>query len=375
MSNEKLVPFEKVYNGKQFEMLKQAGIMIDIDNYVDHTNTSTKPTSSFWRGKPVLITGADGMVGSTMIDILVGLDAIVYGTVKRHGVQHHPYIQPHLDSGKLEIFEVDLTDYGRTVEIIRKVKPIAISHQAAESFVPSSLQQPSFVVGNNCVSTTNVLEAATRECIGLEGVQLACSSEQYGLVKSVSELPIAEDSELRPTSTYAVTKVFSDYLARAYSYMYKTPTIITRCFNQEGPRRGKHFFTARIATQIENILAGKVDKLVMGNPNSVRDFTHVHDTAAGQLIAIERCEKGTPYNVCSSIGMSCGDYAKLALSVHGLSDVPIYIDTSLLRAYEKGEHLFDGFIGDNRKFVTRTGWNPTKTIKDIMIDGVTKRTD
>jgi GDP-4-dehydro-6-deoxy-D-mannose reductase len=367
-----LLRFEDVYNEKQFEVLKSKGLMYDINELkrFDVVGGSTIPDKRLWSNKRVFVTGADGMVGSTLIDLLVDLDADVYGTIKRHAVSFHPNIQHHLDTGNLELFEVDLRDYGRVVDIIGKVNPEVISHQAAESFVPTSLQQPSYVVENNCVSTTNILEAATKECNKLDGVHLACSSEQYGFVKSIEELPINELSELRPTSTYAVTKVFSDYIGRAYHYMYKTPSVITRCFNQEGQRRGANFFTARVAQQIRDILDGKSSKVVMGNPNSIRDFTHVHDSAAAQLIAIEKCERGEVYNVCSGIGISCGDYVRLALKQYKLEDVPIYIDKSLLRPYERGEMLFDGFIGDNSKFVVKTGWQPLNSIVDIIRDGV-----
>jgi GDP-4-dehydro-6-deoxy-D-mannose reductase len=371
-----LTPFDSIFDGRKFDALKKSGHMIDIESLGPYEAglkgaRSASPDPSFWAGKRVLVTGASGMVGSTMIDILSGLGATVYGTIKRHAVAYHPNIQHNLENGKLKAVEVDLRDYGRVVSIMKEIEPHAIFHQAAESFVPTSIQQPSHVVENNCVSTVNVLEAATKDDSSLEGVQLACSSEQYGFVKNASELPIKEESEMRPTSTYAVTKVFTDYIARAYYYMYKTPTVITRTFNQEGPRRGPQFFTARIGMQVASCLGGKTDRVVMGNPNSVRDFLHIHDSARAQILAVEKCERGEVYNICSGKGISTGDYARLALRTMGLEGkVPLMIDRSLLRSYERGEALIDGFIGDNSKFVKKTGWSPTKSVVDIIRDGV-----
>jgi GDP-4-dehydro-6-deoxy-D-mannose reductase len=219
------------------------------------------------------------------------------------------------------------------------------------------------------VSTTNLLEAATKEDKSIKGIQLACSSEQYGFVKDISELPVKETNELRPTSTYAATKVFTEFIGKSFFYSYGTPTVITRTFNQEGPRRGPQFFTARIGTQVKDVLSGKSDNIVMGNPNSVRDFTHIHDSVRAQILAVERCERGQAYNICSGKGITTGDYAKLATKVWNIK-VPILVDKKLLRPYERDEALFDGFIGDNQKFSEKTGWKPTQSVVDIIKDGV-----
>ena len=89
--------------------------------------------------------------------------------------------------------------YNRVASLIKEIGPEFIFHQASESFVPTSITQPSHVVENNCVSTVNLLEAATKEDKGIKGIQLACSSEQYGFVKDINELPVKETNELRPT--------------------------------------------------------------------------------------------------------------------------------------------------------------------------------
>jgi len=368
-----LVSFDSVFSAEKFKPLKEAGHLIDIDR-PDSMNVSSgkkvaRPDPSFWKGRRVLITGSAGMVGSTIIDLLISMGAQPYGTVKRHAVAHYPNIQHNLDSGKLKIHEVDLTDYNRVDSLIREIEPEYIFHQAAESFVPTSLQQPSHVVENNCVSTTNLLEAATKADKSVKGIQLACSSEQYGFIRDMGELPVKETNELRPTSTYASTKVFTEFIGKSYFFTYHTPAVITRTFNQEGPRRGPQFFTARINTQVKNILAGKAEGIVMGNPNSVRDFTHIHDSASAQILALEKCERGVAYNICSGKGITTGDFAKLALRTMG-SKAGIMIDKRLLRPYERGEALFDGFIGDNGKFVEKTGWGPTLSVTDIIRDGV-----
>lgn len=369
-----LIPVEQMIQKEKFQGLKSSGHLIDIDRIDDYekgikSNSSAAPGPDFWKGRKVLITGSAGMVGSTLADLLISLGAEVAGTVKRHALPDYPNIMHNVDSGKMQVYEVNLTDYNFVASVIQEFEPDFIFHQAAESFVPTSLQQPSHVVNNNCVSTTNLLEAARKADKTIKGIQLACSSEQYGFVKDQSELPVAESNELRPTSTYASTKVFTEFVGKSYFYTYKTPTIITRSFNQEGPRRGPHFFTARIGLQIRDILAGKSDRIVMGNPNAVRDFTHIYDSAKAQILAAEKCEHGQAYNICSGKGITTGDYAALAAKVWGI-EAPTMVNKKLLRPYERGEALFDGFIGDNRKFCERTGWKPTLTVMDIIRDSV-----
>jgi GDP-4-dehydro-6-deoxy-D-mannose reductase len=365
-----LLEFSKVYDAGRFDSFIKSGLMHDIYHAAKGSRPGETLSQSDWQDKRILITGSDGMVGSTMADILIALGAKVHGTIKRHAINSHPNIQHNLDSGKLIVHEVDLCDYGRTSELVKDIEPHCIFHQAAESFVPTSIQQPSSVVENNCVSTTNVLEAATKFDKSLEGVQLACSSEEYGFVKDESELPIAETRELRPTSTYAVTKVFTEYIGKAYYHMYRTPTFMTRSFNQEGPRRGQQFFTARVAKQMADLLHGHIHFVTMGNPNSVRDFTHIHDSATAQLMSVLKCDLGESYNICSGKGISTGDYVRLALRIYDLADTPIFVDQRLLRNYERGCGLFDGFIGSNEKFCKATGWKPTKSLVDIIQDGV-----
>ncbi len=370
-----LLPFDNFFHKDKFSELKKTGYLIDPENLDEYekkikNNRSSRLDDNFWKEKRVLITGAAGMVGSTMIDILLEKGAEVYGTVKRHAVAYYPNIQHHIESKKLNTIEVDLRDYGRVASMLKEIEPHVISHQAAESFIPTSIYQPRHVVENNCINTVNILEVATKEDKSLEALQLACSSEQYGFVKDVSELPVKEENELRPTSTYATTKVFTEFIGKSYFYSYRTPAVITRTFNQEGPRRGPQFFTARIAIQIRDCLNNKIDKVIMGNPNSVRDFTHIHDSVRAQLLAIEKCNRGEAYNICSSKGIAIGDYAKLAMKIFAVEDKGIFIDKKLLRHYEKGEVLFDGFIGDNSKFRNKTGWAPKKSVVDIIKDQV-----
>lgn len=370
-----LVPIEEIMlKDEKFEKLKESGFLIDINNidsYLSRFNKkSSKPNPSYWAGKRVLVTGASGMVGSTIIDHLIEYDTKVFGTIRRHAIPYHPNINHYIKKQKIKTFEVDLRDYQRISNIIKEVEPHVIFHQASESFVPTSIEQPTYVTDNNCISTINILEAATKQDKELEALQLACSSEEIGFVKSFDELPIKETGNLRPTSPYALTKVFTEYAGKAYYYMYRTPTVLTRTFNQEGPRRPPQFFTGTIGLQISKCLVNENDKIVMGNPNAIRDMTHILDSSKAQLLAVEKCNKGEPYHICSGSGIRTGDYVELALRIFDLKNTKVFVDKKRLRTYERGDALFDGFIGDNTKISEKTGWRPTLSILDIIKDSV-----
>ncbi len=369
------IEMEKISSKEEkFAELKRRKLLIDIDNMENYLSEFPKKSAnhdpSFWEGKRVIVTGASGTVGSSIIRYLVKLNANICGVVRTHSVLMHKNIQKFIEANKIKTYEADLKDSNRVSNLIKDFQPHVIFHQAAESSPPTSVDQPAYVTENNCLSTVNVLEAVSKYAKEIEAVQLACSSEQYGFVKNVEELPVKETNELRPTSPYAATKVFTEYIGKSYYFMYKLPVKITRTFNQEGLHRPRHFFTGNVSSQIAECLKGTNNKIVIGNPNSVRDMTHILDSSVEQVLAVEKCNNGEAYNICSGNGIITGDFVKLAARTFGLSNIKIYVDDKRLRPYEKNEVLFDGFVGDNKKFIEKTKWHPERSIIDIIKDGV-----
>ena len=370
-----LIPLEKATkNLKVFDVLKENNILIDIDKveqYLEVFNklSSSRPNPNYWSDKRVLITGISGFVGSHFADKSLALEAQVYGFVRRHAVAIHDNIQ-HAYS-KVNLFEGDLTEQRRVEEVIREYSPHVICHYASESFVPTSITEPSRVMFNNSCSTINVLDATRKHDGDIEAILVACSSEQYGNIESLDELPIKESNPFRPCSVYAVSKVCTEYLAKIYNLNYGLPTVITRSFNTEGPRRGLQFFTSFVASQIAKCVRGEEDKIIMGNPNSARDFTHVYDVVNAHMLAVEKAKRSEPYNVCSGIGVRSADYIKLAMRIYRLDRrAKVYVDTERFRPYEQGKVFLDGFIGDYTKLNSATGWSPTLSVVDIIKDGV-----
>jgi len=365
-----LIPIEEVIeeNPRVKELEKQGYMIIPekIDEYLQSfkERTSAKPNEDYWGDKRILITGISGFAGSHLAEQLLDLGCEVHGTIRRHAVPMHENIE-HL-RGKIHLHEADITSAERILGIFEEVEPNAVFHLAAESFVPTSFREPVRVSHNNIVGTINVFEAARRFNNGLDSLQVACSSEQYGLVDP-HEVPVIENlkkNPFRPRSVYGISKCATEQIAWLYYNSYGVPSIITRGFNHEGPRRGIQFVTSVVHRQIVEILKNKINKIVIGNPNSIRDFTHVKDTVNAYILVSEKEKYGEPFNVSSGKGITIANYVKLAKHVFNI-DVPVFIDANRLRPSE-----VPLLIGRNDKIIEQTGWRPTRSVVDIIKEGV-----
>jgi len=365
-----LIPIEKVIEENvRVKELEDQGFIINpekLDDYLKEfkNRTSTLPNKKYWKDRRVLITGISGFAGSHLAEQLLDLGCEVHGTIRRHAVPMHENIE-HL-RGKVLLHEADITSAERILRIFEEIRPNAVFHLAAESFVPTSFREPARVSHNNIIGTIIIFEAARRFDDDLESIQVACSSEQYGLVDP-NEVPVSENlktNPFRPRSIYGITKVATDQIAWLYHNSYDVPSIITRGFNHEGPRRGIQFVTSVIHRQIVEIIEGKRDNIVIGNPNAIRDFTHVKDTVNAYILVSEKKKYSEPYNVCSGKGIMIGDYVELAKKTFNIS-AKVFVDPNRLRPSE-----VPLLIGRNDKIFNETGWKPVRSIIDIIKDGV-----
>ncbi|MFX1388565.1 MAG: GDP-mannose 4,6-dehydratase [Promethearchaeota archaeon] len=365
-----LVPIEKaIKENPRVRELENQGFIVNpekIDNYLEDFKNliSVEPSQTYWNEKRVLITGISGFAGSHLAEKLLDLGCEIHGTIRRHSVPMHENIE-HL-RGKINLHEADITSAERILSIFEKIRPNAVFHLAAESFIPTSFREPVRVAHNNIIGTIKIFEAARRFDNELESIQVACSSEQYGLVDP-NEVPVTEDikkNPFRPRSIYGISKCATEQIAWLYHNSYGLPSIITRGFNHEGGRRGIQFVTSVIHRQIVEILEKKRDNIVIGNPNAIRDFTHVKDTVNAYILVSEKKKYGEPYNVCSGKGISIADYVKLAKKIYNIS-VDVFVDKNRLRPSE-----VPLLIGRNDKIFNEIGWKPTRSIVDIIKEGV-----
>ena len=365
-----IIPIEDVIEeNPRVKELEQQGFIIKpekIDSYLkDFENrNSTQPSEKYWKEKRVLITGISGFAGSHLAEQLLDLGCEVHGTIRRHAVPMHENIE-HL-RGHIILHEADITSAERIYQIFDDIRPNAVFHLAAESFVPTSFREPARVSTNNIKGTIKIFEAARRFGSELESIQVACSSEQYGLVDP-DEVPVSEDlkkNPFRPRSVYGITKVATEQIAWLYNNSYGVPSIITRGFNHEGPRRGIQFVTSVVHRQIVEILKKQRNIILIGNPNAIRDFTHVKDTVNAYILVSEKKKYGEPYNVCSGKGISIADYVELSKNIFNIT-ARVFVDPKRMRPSE-----VPLLIGKNDKIVKDIGWQPTRTIIDIIREGV-----
>lgn len=307
--------------------------------------------------KKALITGIAGFAGSHLAELLLTKGFEVYGLCRpRSKTDHIESIK-----SKLHLEDADLLDSHSLYTTISRIKPEYIFHLAAQSFVPTSWVSPSVTLEVNIVGSANIFEAVRQ--VGIDPViQIACSSEEYGLVYP-NEIPIKETNPLRPQSPYAVSKLAMDYLGYQYFCSYKMRIVRTRGFNHTGPRRGETFVTSNFAKQIALIEKGKQEPVIqVGNLEAQRDWSDVRDIVRGYLLAAEKCDPGEVYNICSGKGVKVSDMLNLLLS-KSKAKVKISPDRARIRPSD-----VPILIGDNRKFVAKTGWKPEIPFSQTMGD-------
>ena len=241
-------------------------------------------------GRPVLVTGADGFVGSHLTEKLVQLGARVHVMVRAtsSGMLHNI---SQLRT-KIVVHRGDLTDKQAVTVALRALKsdggaPV-IFHLGAQAHVGESWNRPYETLATNVLGTINLLQSVVDLDINVYKIDTAGSSEEFGNVlqdvrhhyrfDTNGGLILDEQSPINPQSVYATAKVASDFLTRNYYHAYGVPTVVTRMFNNYGPRQNPRFITGTIITQ-----ALSRDSIQLGYVLSKRDFCFVKDGVMGHI--------------------------------------------------------------------------------------------
>lgn len=311
--------------------------------------------------KKALITGVTGFAGSHLAEYLLAEhpDVELHGTYRWRSRTENI----HAVTDRIRLHEGELRDYSSMRNVLQAVRPDYVFHLAAQSFVPASWTAPNDTLATNITGQTNLFEAI-RDLDLDPVVQIACSSEEYGLVRP-DETPISESNPLRPLSPYAVSKVAQDLLAYQYFQSYGLKVIRTRGFNHTGPRRGPVFVTSNFARQIASIEAGLREPVIrVGNLEAVRDFTDVRDMVRAYWLAATKGRPGEAYNIASGFGISIRELLNRLLALSS-AQVKIEVDPDRLRPSD-----VEILIGDSSKFRRDTGWEPRipleKTLSDTL---------
>jgi GDPmannose 4,6-dehydratase/GDP-4-dehydro-6-deoxy-D-mannose reductase len=305
----------------------------------------------------ILITGIAGSGGSYLAEYLVHdqPQVAVHGLARWHSTTTSDNLANIRD--RITVHEADLLDFGSVFTVLKTVKPDAIFHLAAHANVRASFQTPNAVLNNNIIGTSNLFEAIRLADLN-PWIQLCSTSEVYGQVDP-KEVPIRENTPLRPASPYAVSKIAQDLLGFTYFTSYGMRIIRTRMFTYLNPRRTDLFATA-FARQVARIEKGLQSELLHGNLDSVRTLLDVRDAMRAYWEALLYCQPGEVYNIGGTTTMKVGDFLEELKSLSKVS-IPSRCDPQLLRPADVTLQ-----IPCVDKFAQVTHWQPQYTFAESM---------
>jgi GDP-4-dehydro-6-deoxy-D-mannose reductase len=299
--------------------------------------------------KRALITGITGSGGSYLAEYIVQHhpDVEVHGIGRWHSTSTADNLSNIRSS--VTVHECDLMDFSSILAALEKSRPDVIFHLAAHANVRASFQTPLSVLNNNIMGTANLFEAIRAARLN-PVFQMCSTSEVYGQV-GPEDVPIREETPMRPSSPYAVSKVTQDMLGYTYFVAYKMPVIRTRMFAYLNPRRVDLFATS-FARQVARIERGLQKELVHGNLESVRTIIDVRDAMRAYWDAALHCTPGEAYNIGGNTTITVGDFLDLLKSLAN-TPIPSRIDPALLRPADVTLQ-----IPATEKFEKATGWKP-----------------
>lgn len=302
----------------------------------------------------ILVTGIAGFAGRHLAAHLHSQPGLtVHGIIHRQegAIQHLP---PALHLHRLDLREEQAVD-----DVVAAVRPDRVIHLAAWSDVAGSWQQPWTVFEANIRTQLNLLESLRRHVPACR-VLVVSSNEIYGVV-GAEDLPVGEETPLRPHSPYGVSKAAQDLMAQQYWLSYHLPVLRARSFNHIGPGQTDRFVAGAFARQIAEIEAGLREPVVrVGNLSAERDFTDVRDIVQAYWALLERGEAGEAYNIGSGRSRSI-QWVLDTLLACSPAAITVEPDPQRLRPSDIPRSLCD-----NRKLVAATGWQPRHDLAQTL---------
>jgi GDP-4-dehydro-6-deoxy-D-mannose reductase len=289
----------------------------------------------------VAVTGARGFVGPHLVAHLEACGDDVL-PLDRHGPD--PF---------------DVTDAEAVRSRLHDAHPEVVYHLAALSHVGESWQNPASSFRVNAEGTLNVLHSCTE--VGVERVLVVLSSEEYGRVGE-DELPLTEESPLRPVTPYGAAKATADLLALQAFLGDGLATIRARPFSHTGPGQSPRFVVPALAARIARAERDDVDHIPVGSLDAVRDLTDVRDVVRAYRLLVEHGEPGAVYNVCSGRGVSVREVADQLLR-RARRPIRLVTDPELVRPVEVPR-----LVGSNDLLRLVTGWSPEIPLEQTLHD-------
>jgi GDPmannose 4,6-dehydratase len=312
-----------------------------------------------------LITGVTGQDGSYLAELLLEKGYEVYGMTRRASTENVERIG-HL-TDRITLLQGDLLDPSSLDAALRAAEPAEVYNLAAQSFVPTSWNQPVLTAEFTAVAVTRMLEAIRAVDPEIRFYQ-ASSSEMYGKVR---EIPQTELTPFHPRSPYGVAKVYGHYITVNYRESYDLFAVSGILFNHESPRRGLEFVTRKISDGVARIKQGLSEELRLGNLDAKRDWGFAGDYVEAMWLMLQQDEP-EDYVIATGEDHSVREFVELAFERVGLEpDRHVVIDPEFQRPAE-----VDHLIGDSSKARAGLGWEPSISfpkLVDMMVDADLER--
>jgi GDPmannose 4,6-dehydratase len=305
--------------------------------------------------KTALITGITGQDGSYLAEFLLAKGYRVFGVVRRNSTTYFERLAHFQD--QIELLPGDLLDQNSLITALRQSQPSEVYNLAAQSFVPTSWNQPVLTGEFTALGVTRVLEAIRVVDPEIRFYQ-ASSSEMFGMVRE----PIQNElTEFYPRSPYGVAKLYGHWLTVNYRESYDLFACSGILFNHESPRRGLEFVTRKVSHGVARIKLGLQHTLKMGNLEARRDWGFAGDYVEAMWLMLQQ-PKPKDYVIATGVTRSVRDLLEVAFAHAGL-DYHDYVevDQGLLRPAEV-QHLH----GDSSQAAKELGWKPKTSFEQLV---------
>jgi len=313
--------------------------------------------------KTALITGITGQDGSYLAELLLGKGYEVHGVVRRSStmnrgrIDHLQHSNPsHPEGSRFVLHYGDMTDSGGLNRLVKTVRPDEIYNLAAQSHVAISFDQPEYTGDADGLGTTRLLEAIRTMGLPTRFYQ-ASTSEMFGL----SPAPQSETTSFHPRSPYAVAKLYAHWMTVNYREAHNLFACSGILFNHESPRRGENFVTRKVTRGIGQILAGKADKLSLGNMDAKRDWGHARDYVEAMWLMLQQ-DQADDYVIATGEMRSVRDFVAAAFAMVSLDwQKYVIVDEAYMRPADVHE-----LRGDASKAMKLLGWKPKTTFDELV---------
>jgi len=307
--------------------------------------------------KKALITGITGQDGSYLAEFLLKKDYQVFGVTRRTSTPNYDRIKTIVD--EITLVPGDLLDQHSLTQAVREIEPDEVYNLGAQSFVPTSWNQPVLTGEFTALGVTRILEALRLAKPDARFYQ-ASSSEMFGKVR---QTPQDEDTPFYPRSPYGVAKVYGHWITVNYRESFDMFAVSGILFNHESPRRGLEFVTRKISHAVARIKLGKQEKLELGNLDSKRDWGYAPDYVEAMWLMLQQ-DKPEDFVVGTGETHSVQEFAIEAFKAIGISNWQDYV-VSQHQAYLRPAEV-DLLVADPSKAKKELNWAPKVSFQELV---------